>query len=201
MLLAVRIEKLREHLAGLAQLVDAYERGDIDFPDRCLRWLDAAEQVMAQLRLPEGAEMASLRSSITRAPDDVPDRAEGTRASRQARARARNAAAASALSRAEAVMRGVILDAREQLQEYERKLVEAVTAAVLMGVLPLPPESPRESWLRRVWQALTQYEPTRPTTVYLASALQGVDRLWLLDEILSRLLDPELPVFEFSERD
>jgi hypothetical protein len=198
MYLSLRIEQLRGHLAGLAPLIDAYERGDLDFSERALRWLNEAEQIMARLRLPEGAEMSSLRSSITKAPDDLGDRADGMRASRHARMRAKNSATADALSRAESVMRGIVMESRSRLEEYEGKLVEAVTAAVLVGALPLPPFNPREAWLRHVWQALTEYEPTRPTTVYLASALNGVDRLWLLDEIFSRLLDTELPVFDFG---
>lgn len=197
MFLAIRIDKLRDHLAGLGPLIDAYERGDHDFPDKALAWLKQSEDVMASLRLPEGAEMASLRSSITKATDELPDREEGHRAPRHARQRARNAAAANALQRAEGIMGGRILDAEQRLQEYEGKLIEAVVGAVLVDIVPLPPGPQREAWLRQVWKAMAQHAATRPTTIYLASALRAVDRLWLLDEIMARLLDPELPVFEF----
>jgi hypothetical protein len=196
--LALRIERLRELLAELGPLVDGYETGDAEFPERSLAWLGRAEKVMAELRLPECAELASLRGAITKSANELPDRVDGGRASRRSRQRARSAAAADALERAESIMRERMLDAERELHEYEGKLVEAITAAVLIGIVPLPPRTPREPWLAQVWTALAQHEATRPTTIYLASTLHGVDRLWLLDAIFNRLFDTELPVFDLD---
>jgi hypothetical protein len=183
--LFLRIEKLGAHLAELKELVNGYQRGDPGFVADALTWLNAAEKVMSELRLPQGSEMSTLRSRILRVADAIPGGEERTRAVLR---RAEKAAATEALERAEVVLRQIVMDAEERLERFEEKLAEGVTKAAMAGAMP--PRAPVwMGWLHQVWQGLVQCGETRPLTVYLAASLPAQDRLFILDRVLSRLAD------------
>jgi hypothetical protein len=144
------------------------------------------------MRAREGAELASLRGAITRAGERVGlDERESPRRGLVRRARA--VAAAESLERAGALLQQLAGDAESRLRHFETKLTEALTAAVLVGLVTAPHE-PRERWLSLVWQRLAAHQATRPTAVYLAASLRAPDRLYVLDRVLSRLCEAELAV-------
>ena len=194
MLLAMRVENIGDRLRGLGAVVDRYERGDPEFPEAAIAWLRGCEQLLLGLRLREGAELATLRGSIARAGErgaiDDPERTSRRGAARRARA----VAAAEALERAGAILQQAATEAESRLRHFESKLTEALTAAVLVGLVSYPPEEPRERWLALIWQRLAGHQATRPTAVYLAAALHAPDRLYVLDHVLSRLCEPALGV-------
>ncbi len=187
--LFAQIEMIHEQLRGLAPLVDRYEAGDLEFPRATAEWLRGAERVLAMHRTPEGAELPALRASIIAAGEQA--RGDETRATRR---RAANVAAAKSIERAEELLREQHQRAARRLEHFEEKLIEAVTAAVLIGLIPFPPTDPWEEWLGRVWTSLVAHKATRPTTVYIASSLSSPDRLYILDVVLSRLNELELSV-------
>ncbi|MCA9720424.1 MAG: hypothetical protein KC468_37525 [Myxococcales bacterium] len=189
MALFAQIETIAEQLRGLAPIVDRYEAGDPEFPRATAAWLRDAERLMASHKLPEGAELPALRASIAAAADQV--RADEGRAYRR---RAANVAAASALERAEQLLREQHQRAARRLEHFEEKLIEAVTAAVIIDLVQRPPAKRWEEWLHKVWAELTAHTATRPTTVYIATSLSSPDRLYILDRVLSRLVELELPV-------
>lgn len=193
MLLAMRIEAIGERLRGLGEVVDRHERGDPGFPEAAIAWLRACEQLLLGLRVREGAELATLRGAIVKAGERPADDDAAT-SRRAAARRARVVAAADALERAGALLQHVAAEAESRLRHFETKLTEAMTAAVLVGLVEPPPDEPRERWLARVWQRLAAHQATRPTAVYLAAALHAPDRLYLLDRVLARLVEPDLGV-------
>jgi hypothetical protein len=197
MIWSVRLQMIDTHLATLAPLIDVYAKGDPNFVPRVLAWLEESEKMMSRLHLPEGAEMSSLRGQILKAADTAKD--EEGRPTRRAIRHAQNAAAADALTRTEALLQARAREAEQKLEHYEEKLVQAVTAAGLIkGTIPPPTGESREKWLRQIWANLTRHDALRPTTMYLASALTAADRLVLLDRIMSRLLEPDLPVLSYQ---
>jgi hypothetical protein len=193
MLLAMRIEGIGERLRGLGGVVDRHERGDPEFPEAAITWLRACEQLLLGLRIREGAELATLRGAIVKAGERLVDDDSGT-SRRTAARRARAVAAADSLERANTLLQQIAAEAESRLRHFEAKLTEAMTAAVLVGLVEPPPDEPRERWLARVWQRLAAHQATRPTTVYLAAALHAPDRLYLLDRVLARLAEPDLGV-------
>lgn len=194
MLLAMRVERLSERLRELGAVVDRYERGDPDFAGAAIAWLRATEQLLLSLRTREGAELSTLRASITKAGErcglDDPEHV----ARRSVVRRARAVAAAEALERAGAILQQTSTDDEARLRHFESKLIEALTAGVLVGLVPFPPEEPRERWLALIWQRLAGHQATRPTAVYLTAALHAPDRLYVLDRVITRLAETHLGV-------
>lgn len=188
MILAVNIEKLTSHLSTLAPLIDKYQFGEPSFADDALKWLEEAEKIMSQLRLPEGSEMSALRSRIIRATDVSTLDNKSTRSHLR---KARNAAAAEALDRAESIMRGRLLTSEERLKFFEEKLCEGMTALLLQTPLPEKRGSYME-WLNLVWNTLKQEQSTRPLTLYITASLTPFDRSLILDRVLSRVTKEKL---------
>ena len=184
MIYCVQIDKLGENLQALTGVMDLYQQRDPAFPDRALGWLTEAEKSMGRLRLPEGSEMATLRGRITRAEDQALD--EEGRPTRKVRTRARNAAAAEALERAEAILRGRVTAAEERLQQFEDKLCEGMTAFLLEHQLP-PRNVGQQEWLKQIWAMFSAGKATRPLSIYLSASLSLVDRLFILDRVLARV--------------
>lgn len=194
MLLSMRVESIGERLRGLGAVIDRYERGDPEFPEAAIAWLRGCEQLLLGLHVREGAEIAALRGSITRAGERcAPDEAERT-SRRSAARRARAVAAAEAIERAGAILQQTAAEAESRLRLFETKLTEALTAGVLVGLVAPPAGEPRERWLARIWQRLAGHQATRPTAVYLAASLHAPDRLYVLDRVLARLCSPDLGV-------
>ena len=189
MILCVQIDKLDSCLKTLAPLMDGYQNGKPSFPDDTLKWLEGAEKTMGMLRLPEGAEMSVLRGRITKATDALP--ADDGRPKRAAIRRARNAAAAEALERAEAIMRRRLLDAEERLKHFEDKLCEGITAFLLQNSLPEKAAS-NQAWLNQIWGRFNRFQATRPLAIYIAASLTKVDRNYILDRVLARAAENEI---------
>jgi len=188
MTLAVQIEKLTFYLSTLAPLIDQYQRGEPDFADETLEWLEEAEKTMSQLRLPEGSEMSSLRSRIIRATDVPALEGKTTRSNLR---KVRNAAAAESLERAESIIRSRLLTAEERLKFFEEKLCEGMTALLLQTQLP-EKKDPYTEWLNLVWDKLKNEPSTRPLALYITASLTPFDRSIILDRVLNRITEEGL---------
>lgn len=189
MLLAQLSSRISAQLLALTPLVDGLARCERQFPERVGAWLEQGETLLRELRSPDTSELAALRTSIISA---------GERRSGESAAssrRAQNLAASTALMRGEELLRSRLLSAEDRLESFEGKLIEAITAAVLVGILP-PQEREWSLWLADVWAALAAHQATRPITIYLAAALAPADRLVILDRILIRLTAAKLPVLD-----
>jgi hypothetical protein len=191
LILCLQVQKIRAHLAAYPALIDQYQRKDAAFPDQAVRWLEEAEKLMAMLQLPDSTELASLRSRVLKAEDSLHvDEDSPMRAKLR---RARNAAAAESLERAESILRGRVMSAEDRLKGFEDKLCEGMTAFLLQNQLP-PMIGTRHTWLLHVWSAVGQFSATRPLSLYLASALSQIDRTYIMDNVLTRVATLDAPV-------
>lgn len=188
MFLSVQIGKLRPNLDQLPTLLDLYQRGEPRFPDEALAWLSDVEKTMASVRVRNVSEFPVLRGRILKAADALHNREE--KPSRSLVRSARNVAAAEALERAEEIIRGVITTNEERLQKFEDKLCEGITALALLT--PLPPRiGTTTHWLSQIWRLLRSQDSTRPLATYLGTALSTIDRQFILEAVLSRLLSSQ----------
>lgn len=188
MILAVQTEKLTSYLETLKPLIGQYQNGEPYFADNALKWLEESEKIMSQLRLPEGSEMSALRSRIIKAVDVSTLKSKPTRLQMR---KARNAAAAEALDRAESIMRSRLLTSEERLNFFEEKLCEGMTALLLKTTLPEKKE-PYMEWLNSVWNQLRSEQSTRPLVLYITASLTPYDRSIILDRVLTRVTNEKL---------
>ncbi|MEO5373289.1 MAG: hypothetical protein H7840_03300 [Alphaproteobacteria bacterium] len=187
MILCQQIERLSPHLKSVSQLMEEYAAGNIAFPELALKWLDDAEKQLASLRVSGSSELATLKGRVLRAADGLHTGDE--KPARSKVRSARNVAAMDALQRGEEILRGTVIDAEERLQRFEDKLCEGMTALALQVEIPSR-SIPMTEWLGVVWMLLLENAATRPLATYLATSLSVVDRLFLLDTVLSRLQAP-----------
>ena len=183
MIRVMRAEKLRDCLAALPGVLSRYEAGQLDFTALALDWLSTAETLLREQRVPEATEILTARTRVL-ASDDRSQAAGKTGAARR---RERALSAVDALCQAESLLRKHLLASEGEVDAYEEKLVEAVTALIVLGHLPPVGELDRQAWAQEVWARLESEEATRPTAVWLSAALAAPDRLFLLDRILQRL--------------
>ena len=187
MILCQQIERLRPQLDKLSPLVAAYRAADFAFPEMAIKWLEESEKLLASVHAPGSSEIATLKGGIVKAEDALRDAEE--KPSRSRVRSARNAAAMDALTRGEEILRAPLSEAEGRLKHFEEKLCEGMTALALQVALPMP-VSPRTAWLNSVWGLLNEQPPTRPLALSLATSLSMVDRLFILDNVLCRLLEP-----------
>ncbi len=160
----------------------------MDFSAMATDWLSNAEQILRELRAPEASEIVSLKANI------LATTIRGSDAPAAGRRRAEAASVLQALRRAEELLRTRALNNEGHVDSFEEKLIEAVGALAIVGDLPDRGGQSSSAWAKAVWQVLASHPTTRPTSLWLAASLSGVDRLVLLDRILLRLSDSELPV-------
>jgi hypothetical protein len=183
MILAVQIEELSSYSKTLIPLIDQYQKGEPDFADNTLKWLEESEKMMSRLRLPEGSEMSALRSRIIRTGQvSISERT----LSRSNLRKARNVAAAEALERAEVIIRSRRIKAEERLNFFEEKLCEGMTALLLKQPL-LQMEENYTKWLDRIWNKLNEEPSTRPLALYIAASMTPYDRSIILNLVLDRV--------------
>lgn len=177
-------ESLRQQLALLPAVSELAARGEASFPDRAQDWLQKTEQALVQLRRPEAGLFATLRGRLASAREGFRDpQVPGELTSRKAL----RATASVYLSQAEELLRRALGDVEEQLGPLRGQLAQLVSAASLLALIPPLGDTPREPWLRQIWARIGQAEQTRGMATYLQTALTPVDRLYLLDELLSNL--------------
>lgn len=190
MALVIQSERLRDQLQSLRALVALFEAGRLDFVGAALDWLTQVERLLRELRSSDASEVVSLRASVLAA---TARRGDGPAGGRR---RAEALSALDALRRVEELLRTRLVGNETRVDTFEDKLIEAVSALAILGELPNGDGQSPEDWARSVWQALSSHQTTRPTSVWLAASMGAADRLVLLDRILMRLADADLPVLQ-----
>jgi hypothetical protein len=186
----MQAEKLRDCLARLNDVVIRYEMGQLDFAKLALEWLSKAETQLREERLPQASEVLTARTNVIASRERSMEKGiHGT-----ARRRAEAIAAIDAICLGETLLRKRLLTLEDEIDAYEDKLVEAVTGLTVLGHLPPMSGIGRNVWTQQVWNALETQEATRPTAVWLSTALATPDRMFLLDRILQRLRSSQLPI-------
>lgn len=183
-------ELLRDQLSHLPRLADLHARSDSSMPDQVLAWLDESEKALAKMRRPEAAALAAVRAKLLAGRDGYRDpQVAGELTPRKAL----RAAAALALSQAEQTLRDALQNIEGQLQPLRGQVVQLVSGAYLLGLLRTQQAESHEEWLRSSWQSIGAHEKTRGMHAYLSAALSLVDRLYLLDEVMTNLAAQPTP--------
>ncbi|MDX8377625.1 MAG: hypothetical protein R8L53_06335 [Mariprofundales bacterium] len=190
---SIQIEKLSCQLIKVTAVIDLYAKNDVSFPFAALKWIEDAEKLMASLRLPDSAQLAILRGKLLAIEDSCND-SDGRKLPRSEIRRAMGAQSAAVLEDGTALLQHRRQLAQDKIDHFSTKLEEAMTAAALSSIIPIPETEPRQAWLELVWRQLAAFQATRPTAVYVSTSLIAIDRLYILDQILTRMMSKQLPV-------
>jgi hypothetical protein len=185
-MLSVLRAELLDHLLRLGGVLDRYATGDPDFVGQATRWLSGVEETLKRFRQPAASLMAAQHGLILAAGDGFRDpQIDPAVTSPRKLVRA---TASLCLSRAESSLRSQVAAIDEQLEPVRLKMAQLVSVASSVKPIPLPPTEPHTIWLQNVWNGLVVNGDTKPMHAYISSVLSPVDRLYLLDELLSNLL-------------
>ena len=185
-MLSVLRAELLDHLLRLGGVLDRYASSDPDFVAQATRWLSRAEEILKRYRQPTAALMAAQHGLILAAEDGFHD--PEIDPSVTSPRKLLRATASLCLSRAESSLRSQVAAIDEQLEPVRLKMAQLVSVASSVKPIPLPPTEPRTLWLQTVWNGLAVNGDTKPMHAYISTVLSPVDRLYLLDELLSNLL-------------
>jgi hypothetical protein len=186
MLIFIR-EKLVEHLQQSTNLVQLYQNRDGLFAEAVLNWLAATEETLSQLRHPLISLVAAERARILAARDGFREPSLGS--ARITARKAMSAIAALAIDRVQADLRGAINTVDLRLDAMREKMAQLLAVATTKTPIPMPPTDPRELWLSKVWSGLNVNGDTQGMYRYLCAALTSSDRLQILDEVLTNLIE------------
>lgn len=189
-MLSVLRTELLNHLLRLGGVLDRYASNDPDFVAQANRWLAGAEEILNRFRQPDAALIAAQHGLILAASDGFHD-PEIDPAVTSPRKLLR-ATTSLCLSRAETSLRSQVAAIDEQLDPVRLKMAQLISVASSARPIPLPPTEPRTIWLQTVWNGLAVNGDTKPMYAYISTVLSPVDRLYLLDELLSNLLSEEI---------
>lgn len=188
-MLSVTRERVLERLLALKAVTDLYAVRDPAFASSAVDWLEGTARSLGALRHPLASLAAAEKGRVLAAADGLRDaeiRSEKTTA-RQAE----RAGAAAALARVEAHLREALDRAQATLAGYEEQMANLVAYSASKQPIPERGDRPRELWLRDVWKGLVVNGDGRAnqTQLFLAARLPWVDRLYVLGDVLDKLLD------------
>jgi hypothetical protein len=185
-------QELLEHLARLPAVFELYRNADPRFMPEAVAWLSAIEATLLRFRSPKASQLAAERGLILAAADGYRD-PQVASASQAASRRGASATTALCLGRAEAAVRLHVEAISEQLDAMKVKMAQLLAIGSSARAIPMPRGEPRTAWLSQVWAGLVVNEETQRMHMFLAASLATVDRLYLLDELLSNLLTSVSP--------
>lgn len=186
-MLAYTREKIVDHLLETSRLVDCYQRRDPSFPAKVAGWLAEVEKSLTQLRLPLASLAATERGRILAVGGGFRDPAFAAEPMSQRKATV--AVAALALGRVQEELRNKVTEIDASFDAWREKMAQFLAIATTKAPIPLPPTEPRDVWLANVWKGLNVNGEVQGMYRYLGAAMQPNDRLFLLDDVLSNLLN------------
>ncbi len=187
-MLSVVREQLNEHLLRLPAVIDLYAANDASFIARAHDWIRDTEQRLQALRSPRASLLAAERGKLVAANEARPDGA-GRATTRK---HARNVAS-EVLSVCEASVREAIADADRRLDDARTRMAQLIAVASSKQPIPLPPTEPRTAWLSKIWTSMAQVPEAAGMVAFIGTTMRRVDVLYLLDDLLSNLLENTPP--------
>lgn len=136
MLPLANIEEINSHLLKLPQIIEAYESRDSTFSEMVKLWLHQAEQMLTNNRLPVAGAIATLRGVVISAERGVLP-SEVTFITAPNSRKARDAAAADALRRAEVLIVDLLRDDLMKIRDAEQILRQIIAVANYKGYLKI----------------------------------------------------------------
>lgn len=185
-MITVLREELLAQLGELPALIDLYTNTDGQFVEYALDWLSKCESVLMRFRSPLAGQVANQRGRIVVANDGYQDPLlfHQTMSARKAL----RITARVALDDAEKVISRRVSAINDELEPLRMKMAQLISIASAIQPIPLPPTEPRTTWLQQAWSGLQVNNDTKPMHTFLSVSLSSVDRLYLLDELLSNLI-------------
>jgi hypothetical protein len=184
-MLSVQWEQLTEHFGKLGPIVDCYRQGDPRYTAEAMAWIEALEALLVRFRRPEAAQVSSERAQLQAVMDGY--RSPGFEPGLSQR-RAERAATARALANIEVVMRERLGVIEKRLGEFRQSIAQLLAVSSQLNPIPMPSGEPRTEWLKKVWHGLMLSNELRQMYAYINGSLALVDRLYLLDDVLTNLL-------------
>jgi hypothetical protein len=188
-MLTVIREELTKHLLELPEITNLYVLQDPDFEVQTVGWLVMVEKTLSRFRNPSVSLAAAQKGRIMSARDGyVEPEFSGKKVNTR---KVTRATALLALTQAESAIRQEVEKINMEIEPSRVKMTQLLSVASSIKPIPMPPTEPRTEWLKKVWNALSVSEDgtdTRALHTYLGVALHTVDRLYLLDDLLTNLI-------------
>lgn len=185
MLRIVNYEEIRGLLLLLPKLADRLERKEAGFPDQAKNWLKAVEKVLANNRMLEAGNVATLRAVLLSAERGIIPQGITFRAKPTAR-KIRDAVYADVLRRAEELLSGAIRDDGFRIAEAERLGLRLIARAKAKGIIPPQmPEGDHIETIKSIWRAMTADPDIGLGTTSLLGLLGPYDSLIIVDRLLA----------------
>lgn len=186
-MLAYTRETLLGHLQQTSRLVDLYQQHEASFVAEVVAWMACVEESLGQLRLPLVSLVAAERARILSVGDGYRDPAlVGERLTARMASRA---VASLALTRVQEELRRKVTAIDAQFDAWREKMAQLLAIASVKAPIPLPPSEPHDAWLTTVWKGLDVNGEVQGMYRYLGAAMASGDRMYLLDEVLGKLIE------------
>lgn len=185
MLHIVNLEEIQNILLRVPELVNCFEKHDINFTDLVKEWLTQVEQVLVNNRLPIAADVAVLRGVLISAERGVlPIGMEII--GRNTRRRVKDGAAAEVLRKTDEIISHAINGYASQVQEGEHIARQLVALARQKGRIPDGSDASNHTeMLNAIWNAMLKDPELEAGTTHLAGLVGTYDALILIDRMLS----------------
>ena len=186
-MLAYTREKILGHLQETSRLINLYQQRDASFTPEVVAWMVRVEESLCQLRLPLTSLVAAERARILSVADGYRDPSLATE--RLTYRGASRAVASLSLTRVQEELRRKVAGIDSLFDAWHEKMAQLLAIASVKAPIPLPPTDPRDAWLATVWKGLNVNGEVQGMYRYLGSAMAPSDRIFLLDEVLTNLID------------
>ncbi len=185
-MLTIERELLLERMARVSLLIDMYERGDASFVEQTLHWMRDMETLLQRFRSPEVSLFATLRGRIMAARDGFREPEIDSKVTSRKLIRA---TAAECIGRADEAIRNRLHAINSELDGMAAKLYQLIALSGAARPINLAVRTEREAWLFSIWQGLGVDGPTNQLKGYLSASLALGDRLYLLDDIMRKIME------------
>jgi hypothetical protein len=180
-------EELLRVLGEVSILVDKLEERRTDFSDDVLAWLKHAEQVLANNRLPDAAQIAAYRARLIEAGRGVQQR-DLRIVGRQSLRRIKEATGALVLESGNNILQAVIADRKPVFQEAERISRQMLAMAQLKGVVTGPTDGDsQQQFLQKLRDQLAADPDFASIHAHVVGLVGSSDTLVVLDRALASL--------------
>jgi hypothetical protein len=170
------VNSLEKMLLQFPGIVDGLKNKDYDFLKNLDDWMVEAEKFMMDQRMAECSKIAGLRSKIA-APlfSDRP---------RQLKKRDQIKAAAECLNKLQGIVTQSIEPYKKRIIEADELLIQMLQVLRQSGVIKYKDGTEFQSFIREIWNILSQNEQLKPAILKLNTLITPIDaQLMIAEEI------------------
>jgi len=173
-------------LTASPALIAKYERGDPDFREATLLWLNEAERVLGKYSLPQVAGISALKGKLLAATNGIVEKSYLVLpGSVQNRRKTQRAVSALIFNQAQELIVGLHADMSEKRTEALKYLRQMVMLMEQQNLLPVTKGVSRSQVLARLFASMRSNPGSMAAARHVLSLVNLADALRLLDEILT----------------